>query len=45
MSEEPRFDFGEECPRVKSWFFPKDPKEPPREIEESDEQEDSTQPS
>lgn len=45
MTDEPRFEFGDECPRIGSWFFPKDPDEKPREIEEKNEQEDSAQPS
>lgn len=45
MSDEPRFEFGDRCPKLKAWFFPSDPNEKPREIEDKDEQEDSPQPS
>lgn len=42
--DEPRFEFGGPCPRVRPIFFPFDPKEPPREIQEGAD-DDTAQPS
>jgi hypothetical protein len=35
-----RFEFGDQCPKIGSWFFPIDPSEKPRLMEQGKEGED-----
>lgn len=41
----PVFSFGGPCPPIRPIFFPNDPEQQPRQLEEKDEQVDSAQPS